>query len=573
MTGGLDEPEELAVEQGSLALLLDGDEHTRAQWESAAAGVLRRAGRLADGDPDSAAWDRLTTKTLDGVPVTPLGTPEDVDGLDTAARPTRTGSWDVRVEVGGRDPQVLNAEALAGLETGASSLWLRTADDLAVLLDGVLLDLAPVVLDVCDDHLAAARRLVDHLTYTTPAPGTNLGIPATADDATLVEAARLAARAEVLGLVVDATEPHDRGASDVQELAWSLTSAVRVLRVLEAAGIPAGEAAALLEFRYAATDEQFPTIAKLRAARLLWARVLDVCGAEPVEQRQHAVTSRPMLSAYDPWVNLLRTTVAAFAAGVAGAEAITVVPFDSPLGRPDTFGRRLARNTSAVLLAEAQLGRVADPAGGSYAVERLTHDLAVAAWQLFVELDDAADPAARLDELVAATVAERDRQVATRRRPLTGLTEFPHLGEILPTREPDPDADDVRRYGEAFEALRDDPAEHPVFLATLGPVAAHTTRATFAANLLAAGGIAVVPAGATSGVDELLAAYAGQRVACLAGADAAYQGWGAEAAAALREAGAQHVIIAGKPADYADDSCAAGVDALAFLHRTRAVLA
>ncbi len=136
-----------------------------------------------------------------------------------------------------------------------------------------------------------------------------------------------------------------------------------------------------------------------------------------------------MLSTYDPWVNLLRTTVAAFAAGVAGAEAITVVPFDSPLGRPDTFGRRIARNTSAVLLAEAHLGRVADPAGGAYAVERLTHDIAVAAWELFVELDERADPG-RLDALVAATVAERDRQVATRRRPLTGLTEFPHLGEI-----------------------------------------------------------------------------------------------------------------------------------------------
>ena len=241
-----------------------------------------------------------------------------------------------------------------------------------------------------------------------------------------------------------------------------------------------------------------------------------------------------MLSAYDPWVNMLRTTVAAFSAGVGGADAITVVPFDSPLGRPDTFGRRIARNTSAVLLAEAQLGRVGDPAGGAYAVERLTHDVAVAAWELFGRLDDGAP----IDALVAATVEERDRQVATRRRPLTGLTEFPHLAETLPVREPDPDAPVVRRYGAAFEALRDDPVEHPVFLATLGPVAAHTARATFAANLLAAGGIAVVPAGATGGVEELRAAYAGQRVACLAGADAAYLGWGAEAAAALREAGA-----------------------------------
>ncbi len=573
MTGGLDEPEELAVEQGSLALLLDGDEHTRADWEKAAAGVLRKAGRLTADDPDGAAWDTLTRKTLDGVPVTPLGTPADVDGVDTAARPTRVGGWDVRVEVRGGDARTRNAEALAELETGASSLWLRAADDLPALLDGVLLDLAPVVLDVRDDHLGAARRLVDHLTYASPAAGTNLGVPATADDDTLVEAARLATRAEVLAFAVDGTTIHDRGASDVQELAWSLAAAVRVLRVLEAAGVDGSEAAALLEFRYAATDEQFPTIAKLRAARLVWTRVLELSQAGPATQRQHAVTSRAMLSTYDPWVNLLRSTVAAFAAGVAGAEAVTVVPFDSPLGRPDAFGRRIARNTSAVLLAEAQLGRVADPAGGAYAVERLTHDIAEAAWDLFVELDESDDAEAALTARIAATVAERDRQVATRIRPLTGLTEFPHLGETLPAREPDPDAPVVRRHGAAFEALRDDPVEHPVFLATLGPVAAHTARATFAANLLAAGGIAVTTAGPTNGVHELLAAYDGQHVVCLAGAERTYAAWGAEAAAALRAAGARHVVIAGQPVDYADDSCAVGVDALAFLQRTREVLA
>jgi methylmalonyl-CoA mutase len=328
-----------------------------------------------------------------------------------------------------------------------------------------------------------------------------------------------------------------------------------------------------VEFRYAATDEQFPTIAKLRAARRLWARVLGLSGAPEHEQRQHVVTSRPMMSAYDPWVNMLRTTVASFAAGVGGADAVTVLPFDSPLGRPDAFGRRIARNTSALLISESHVARVADPAGGAYAVEKLTDDLAVAAWELFGRLDDGED----LEPLIAATVAERDRQVATRKRPLTGLTEFPHLAEERPARAADPFAPEVRRYGAAFEGLRDDPPAAPAFLATMGTVAAHTARATFASNLLAAGGVAVDLAGPTESADDLVAAYDGQRVVCLAGSDGAYDAWGREAAAALRDAGASWVVIAGKPtgplADLVDDSCAMGVDALAFLTRTREKLA
>ena len=167
-----------------------------------------------------------------------------------------------------------------------------------------------------------------------------------------------------------------------------------------------------MEFRYAATDEQFPTIAKLRAARRLWGRVLELSGAGTTEQHQHAVTSRPMMSKYDPWVNMLRTTVAAFAAGVGGADAVTVLPFDSPLGPPDALGRRIARNTSALLIDESHVATVADPAGGAYAVEKLTDDLAVAAWELFGRLDEGGD----LEAEIAATV----RSATTRSRPGSG---------------------------------------------------------------------------------------------------------------------------------------------------------
>jgi methylmalonyl-CoA mutase len=276
-----------------------------------------------------------------------------------------------------------------------------------------------------------------------------------------------------------------------------------------------------------------------------------------------------MMSKYDPWVNMLRTTVAAFAAGVGGADSVTVVPFDSPLGRPDAFGRRIARNTSHLLIDESHVAHVADPAGGSYAVEKLTDDLAVASWELFGRLDDAADAPALLASEVAATVARRETEIAKRQRPITGLTEFPNLAESLPERTA-ASGPEVRRYGASFEALRDEPAQQPVFLATLGPVSSHTARATFATNLLAAGGIAVEPAGATDGAEAVLAAYAGQPVVCLAGADPTYAEWGPAAVAALRDAGATHVIVAGRADGLeVDDSCVVGIDALDFLTRTR----
>ena len=163
--------------------------------------------------------------------------------------------------------------------------------------------------------------------------------------------------------------------------------------------------------------------------------------------------------------------------------------------------------------------------------------------------------------------ARREDDVAFRRRPLTGLSEFAHLADPVPARR-----NLSYRYGAAFEAMRREAPEAHVFLATLGPVAQHTARAQFATNLLAAGGVAVDVAGATDGVDGVVAAYAGQSVVCLAGSDTAYADWGSEAAAALRSAGAGHVVVSGVAADWADDSCAPGLDAVAFLTRVREAL-
>ena len=198
-----------------------------------------------------------------------------------------------------------------------------------------------------------------------------------------------------------------------------------------------------------------------------------------------------MMSKYDPYVNMLRTTVAAFAAGVGGADSVTVLPFDSPLGRPETLGRRIARNTSPLLMWESHVAKVADPAGGSYAVEKLTDDLAVAAWDELGRIES--DGLDAFHERVAAVVAAREKDVAKRKRPITGLTEFPNLAETLPERAADDEFAGVRAYGASFEALRDDPARRR----SSWPRSARSRPTPPAppspTNLLAAGGIAVEP--------------------------------------------------------------------------------
>jgi methylmalonyl-CoA mutase len=578
-----------------LALLSAEDEHTQADWEKSTAAVLRKSGRIGEAESDAVVWDKLARTTLDGIVVPPIGT--QANTAAAGIRPTRAGDWDIRAVVAGPSAKAANQAVLADLENGATSLWVQLgrgleASDLPALLQGVLLDLAPITLDASHDQVDAARALVAAFGDTTPHPLTNLGADpiaarlrghhVTSDD--LVTVARMAKANGVLGVAVDGCALHDLGASDAQELGYALAVGTAYLRQLIDAGLTVDEALGLIEFRFAATDEQFPTIAKLRAARQTWARVAELSGFDLDKldqrrvQRQHAVTSRPMMSKYDPWVNMLRTTVASFAAGVGGAEAVTVLPFDTPLGVPDAFGRRIARNTSSLLIHESHVAKVTDPAGGSYAVERLTHELAAAGWAEFQQIEAAGGIVAALDDgsllaRVEAVVAVRDAGIARRKRPLTGVSEFPNLGEALPERAADPGADAVRRYGAAFEALRDEPATTPVFLATMGSIAAHTARATFASNLFAAGGIAVEAAGATDGADDVVKAYAGQPVVCLAGADTTYAEWGADVVARLRDAGARWVIVAGKPIDGVDDSCAMGVDALAFLHRTREKLA
>nr|WSX23903.1 methylmalonyl-CoA mutase subunit beta [Streptomyces tubercidicus] len=617
----------MTAESPELPLAAAFPDADRAQWQRLVEGVLRKSGVTEATGP--AAEDVLSTDLQDGIRIRPLYTAEDGTAalghpgfppFVRAGRPegTTVAGWDVRQRQVHTDPQRANEAILADLENGVTSLWLTVGDGgvpvagLEQALRGVYLDLAAVALDAGADFAAAAEELL-RLYAASGAPlreaagclgADPLGLLArTGDDAKLrlqlESAARMAARCTadapgVRALAVDALPYHEAGGSAAEELGTSLATGVAYLRQLTGAGLGIDDACRQLEFRYAATADQFLTIAKLRAARRLWARVAEVCGASPAAsaQRQHAVTSTVMMTRRDPWVNMLRTTVAGLSAGVGGADAVTVLPFDAALGLPDAFARRIARNTQSVLLDESHLSKVIDPAGGSWYVESLTQELAGAAWAWFQEIERAGGQAAALRsgmiaDRLAATWERRTEDLAHRREPVTGVSEFPHLAEPPVHREPAPKPigwgsprtksggglPRVRR-DDAYERLRSRSDAHlaahdarpKVFLAALGPVATHTARVAFAANLFQAGGIETVQEPAAVDAESVAEAFArsGARIACLCASDAVYGEQAVAVAAALKSAGALRVHLAGKPGERRDEFAAAGVDSFVF---------
>ncbi|MFI0449822.1 methylmalonyl-CoA mutase family protein [Actinomadura sp. 6N118] len=582
----------------------------RDRWREMVKGVLRKSGAAADDTPLDEIEGLLTRDSYDGVPIAALYTRDDTapgrPGLAPYVREVRPegeglAGWDVRQRHVHPDPAVTREAILADLENGATSVWLTLGAaglpvaGLPEALRGVFLDLAPVVLDAGGDTTEAAERFLalakeqGHAAEVSGNLGADpLGLRARTGgpEWDLGWVAELAARCvrefpKLRAVTVDGTVYHDAGGSDAEELGAAVAAGVAYLRALTEAGLGIDEAFGQLEFRLAVNADQFLSIAKLRAARRLWQRVAEVSGAaDGTVMRIHAVTSSAMMTRRDPWVNMLRTTVATFAAGVGGADAVTVQPFDARLGLPDDFARRIARNTQTLLLEESSLARVVDPAGGSWYLERLTEDLAQAAWTWFTEIEKAGGLSAALGSglvagRLAATWARRRKDIARRKAPLTGVSEFPNLNEKLPERSPAPEEPDgglaLVRYAQDFETLRDRSDAHAeatgarpkVFLATLGPIAVHTARASFAANLFQAGGIETV-----SGTPEEFAG-SGTTVVCICSSDKLYAEQAEEAARTLKDAGAIKIWLAGKGSyDGVDAHVFAGCDAVEVLETT-----
>ncbi|BBZ52963.1 methylmalonyl-CoA mutase small subunit [Mycobacterium heidelbergense] len=586
-------------------------EQVRGRWRTAVAGVLSKSTRKDPTELGDRPERLLETPTYDGIAIRALYT-----ALDELPEPPLPGEWpyvrggdalrDVKSgwkvaeafpadRVAGVAAKDVNSAVLDALANGASALVLRigesgvTPDQLEGALDGVYLSMAPVLLVAGADYAAAGDVMLALAARVEPEQRATLSIdlggdpltaslsdrPAPALGEVVTAAERASRHCGVRAITVDGPAFHNLGANATWELAGTVAAGVAYLRLLTESGLTVGEALRQISFRLAADDDQFMTLAKMRAARQLWARVAEVLGdPQGGAVTVHAETSLPMMTQRDPWVNMLRCTLAAFGAGVGGAATVLVLPFDAaiPGGFPGTarsFARRIARNTQLLLLEESHVGRVLDPAGGSWFVEDLTQRLAQRAWEHFQSIEahgGFVGARAYIAERIAEIAARRADDIAHRRTAITGVNEFPNLSEpALPHGDSSASplaAGNLARYAAAFEALRD---RSDAFLARtgsrpralllpLGPLAEHNIRATFATNLLASGGVEAVNPGTVD--SAAVAAAVGDAgspgVAVICGTDQRYRDEAAGVVAAARGAGVSRVYLAGPEKAVAD---------------------
>jgi methylmalonyl-CoA mutase len=575
-------------------------EEARARWRKAVAGVLAKSTRREVSDLPAEPERLLDSATYEGFPVRPLYT-----ALDALPEPPLPGSWPFTrggdatrdVLAGWRVVESFptagqaigdgNSAVLAALSDGVSGILLQVGAggvpvaEVDRLLDGVFLGLLPLIVDAGAEFAGAAKAITTLLAGLADDERTALSVDLGADpltagllgapapelgDVVAVAAGLTAWNGAVRAVTVDGPVFHGLGASAAWELAGSIAAAVEYARALTDGGLSVADACKQISFRFAADDDQFMTIAKFRAARQLWARVAEVAGApEAGAATVHATTSLAMMAQRDPWVNMLRCTLAAFGAGVGGADTVLVYPFDAAIsggaqGVAPSFSRRIARNTQLLLLEESHLGRVLDPAAGSWYVEDLTEELAQQAWAHFQDIEARGGFEAAKDYLVEQIRAVAERRlddIAHRKTPVTAINEYPNLAEApLVAGESQADSPSgVLRYAAGFEALRDRSdaylAKHgrrpQVLMLPLGPLAEHNVRTTFAANLLASGGIETVNPGTVdaAGVAKAVSDAGSPTVVVICGTDARYGAEVSEVVAAARAAGVEHVCLAG----------------------------
>src|ERR1700704_3278682 len=507
--------------------------------------------RLVDGVLKGAPFEKLVGETYDGLKIEPIY-PRARGAAPIAGR-AAAGPWQIMQRIDHPDAAMANAQALHDVENGATGLTLvfagangayglglePTAEAVEKVLDRVFIDAGIAIeLQIGPQSRTAAIHVAEYVKRKGLAPAAcdiRFGLDPIGACAvwgsspyawpeivpTLTSAIKGLAGIGFKGPFVpaDGRVIHDAGGSEAQELAFVVATGVAYLRALEGSGVALEDAQSMIYARLSADADQFLTMAKFRALRLLWARVEQSCGLTPKPLFIAADTAWRMLTQRDASVNMLRATMATFSAGLGGANAITILPHTLALGLPDPFARRVARNTQLVLLEESNLAKVSDPAAGSGGIETLTQRLCEAAWSLFQEIESAGGLFASLEQnliqrKVAASRAVREANIARRKEVLTGASEFPNLHEAhVAVLDATPLA--LAAYGEAkikfdamppmrlavpFEQLRDKSddilkktgARPKVFLASLGAPADFTARATFAKSFFETGGIEAV---------------------------------------------------------------------------------
>ena len=561
---------------------------------------------------------RISTKTIDGTAIDPIY--ERATGKHALAMRPEDTPWAVAQRVDHPDAEKANEQVLIDLTNGANMLSIVFAGSpaargfgvgadkstLTKVLDEVLLDLISVRLEGGAKGLEAADAFAAVVADKGVDPASldvSFGIDpigAFASFGSLAPdwagcSAAVAAKVKDLKakgfkgpfLSADGRPYHDAGATEAQELGAVVATIVAYWRALEAAGFDTAEALGAIDVVLPVEANQFGSLCKLRAMRLLWANLLDAAGIAYQPLKIHAETSWAMMTKLDPAVNMLRTTTATFAAGVGGADSLTVLPYTLALGLPTPLTRRIARNLQTMLIEESNLYRVTDPASGSGYVEALTEEESTKAWGLFQDIEKAGGIVEALKgdlilDAIAKSNATRSGLIAKRRSALTGASAFPNIDEgeskILDVAPIAPEAPakgesctplKVVRYSEPFEALRfaaKAAGEPTIFFSNLGRIADFTARATWTKNFFEAGGIKALSDKGYSDPAEAVADFkaSGASIVAIVGPDGLYEECGAAFAKALKEAGAKMVYIAGRPKDLMEALTAAGVDAYAF---------
>jgi len=581
---------------------------------------------------------KLVTRTFEGVAIQPLYTRVDLDGLPAVKsrsgevpffrgiRPLgyKESSWLLAQELAiatasefnaaltadlmhGQDCVVIDAEkttvdtsrklssALAGVDLTAVPVHLRAGADATTL--------AASFLELARSSGVATNRLAGAVTADPLSVWARIGgLPASLDelyDALAAWTRRSAKESTNLKTIgVDAALWGDAGATAIQELAFSLSAAAEYLRALAARDISPEVTGVRMQFRFAVGPQFFQEIAKFRAFRPLWTRVLSAFGASPVlasEASVSAITGSWNKTRLDQHVNMLRVTTEALSAVLGGVDALHIAPFDEFSGHTDDFSRRIARNVHTLISEEFSLTQTADAAGGSWYVEKLTDEFARKAWELFQDIECrggfvAALRTGHLQQLVTKAAAEKADAIAKRRLGLVGTNLFPNLRERALVHSDAMPSGAINfalgttitpvtpfRAAQPFEALREASdgyaaqtgARPKVFLAKMGPPLQHKARADFSAGFFATGGFEALGKQSFETADTAAAAAiaSGASVVVLCSTDDTYPELVPVFAKAMKAASpAVTVVLAGMPADAAVVTAfrVAGIDE--FIH-------
>ena len=579
------------------------------------------------------AWRALVEKTLKGKPFDAVMQSNTYDGIPVKALYTkdnakigplpasRFGDWGLSVPHWNPDIKATNEAIIEDLTRGATGIALRlqagafpgvSTAELERALKGVYLNMATLTLIPGEEYEAGAEALLLLLDDRAYKPSEIKGCLGIDPISTLAQTGRLkepvlealtiaaGIAAGVAGkypglatFMADGGLYHMSGATEAQELGLMLATGVAYLRSMEEQGMDLNVAARQIQFSLSADTDLYLTVAKFRAARLLWQQVLEASGVSGAPMILNGVSSLRMVSVYDPWVNILRGTVACFGAGIGGADNICILPHDTMLGMSSEFARRIARNTQIVLQEESGLSKVSDPAMGAYAFETITSELCDKSWEYFTKIESLGGIVTALREgLIQSDMreiwAKRRHDLSIRKQAITGVSEFPNINEEpitdigampTPVRELAGSGDTVEpiefhRLGEDFEVLRafsdsyadKNGARPSIFIANLGMAADFTARSTFAKNFFEAGGIRahVGEGGLESAALAASFQASGAKLAVLCSTDALYESTAIGAAKALKAAGANYLYLAGKPKDF-ERYTAAGVDEFIYM--------